>query len=781
MERDVFFQLVDKVLVDVGRAPLAPDGPQRAIIDIRDDDRVLQILAGPGSGKTEMLVWRVLFELFVRETPAKRVMVTTFTRRAATELSVRIVERADGLLHRAREAGLEVHDPHVHDLRIGTVHALCDSLLAEFDPGYMEQGLQLVDEFEVNVRMNREGYFVFGLGKNDPLGADILHEEFVTSLFRAPWERENYPATTPDKVSVISRLLAQHTETWEPRCAATGRANGIEARHGVDGLTTRLGDLQARWLEYLEKHHLLDFTTIQRLFHQRQDLVLGQLDHVFVDEFQDTNPIQFAIHTRWLTNPEIRLTVVGDDDQSMYRFRGSDIGCFKGLEPAARDARAAYRMAKLEENWRSTSTIVRFCEGFRGASVLKQESMEKAVRPSPIAKPGDGVRLLTGNWKVLGERVAGELKQLVAASHGKVPFSDQTVAVLMFSTSEKSKTSPASELRSKLEAAGLRVYNPSNKTAAEAGSPIQELFALISYLIDPVTKGPAGKSGSMVEVWASHRDEEYAKWSPTARPDTWVSDGHASIQKRFRKSNRPGAQDLLAYIDEIRERLVATPDARLTLSGLVSRMLSFEYFRGAGFSQRLFREAQFTDILDASIGATRRSRDTMDAPLRPTRDADGKVVWPTGCWRFLSLVGMLLEEARLDDKDVEAFQEGAVSLLTFHQAKGLEFDHVYVAMTGREPNPNNVLLTRLFSGDPVEYMVGAGQAMTTDNGVNVMAEADREREVYVGLTRAQRRLTILHDPATTYPNMALNPSIETVFASTLPPTKTGDISERTFH
>src|SRR6516165_1160267 len=100
-----FFELTNQVLKEAGRNELASDGPHHAIIRIKDDDRVLQILAGPGSGKTEMLVWRVLYDLCVRGTPSDKIMVTTFTRRAATELNVRVVERCDQLLHFAKVTG----------------------------------------------------------------------------------------------------------------------------------------------------------------------------------------------------------------------------------------------------------------------------------------------------------------------------------------------------------------------------------------------------------------------------------------------------------------------------------------------------------------------------------------------------------------------------------------------------------------------------------------------------------------------------------------------------
>src|SRR5262245_38014276 len=105
LDHESFFIAANKVLKESGRDELPRSSPQRDIIHVRDDDRVLQILAGPGSGKTEMLVWRVLFDLCVRGTPSDQVMVTTFTRRAAMELNVRVVERCDRLLHFARELG----------------------------------------------------------------------------------------------------------------------------------------------------------------------------------------------------------------------------------------------------------------------------------------------------------------------------------------------------------------------------------------------------------------------------------------------------------------------------------------------------------------------------------------------------------------------------------------------------------------------------------------------------------------------------------------------------
>jgi DNA helicase-2/ATP-dependent DNA helicase PcrA len=189
-----FFRLVSDILKENkrGELPTEEKGPHRSIIAVKDSDRVLHILAGPGSGKTEMLVWRVLYELCVRGTPSDAVMATTFTRRAATELEVRVVERSDQLLVKAHGRGLALDDPQVHNLRIGTIHSLCDSLLAEFDDGYMAAGTELIDEPECVARVARSIRFALGYntpGTGEPRVVNrLLSCRQLVALFRAPWE-----------------------------------------------------------------------------------------------------------------------------------------------------------------------------------------------------------------------------------------------------------------------------------------------------------------------------------------------------------------------------------------------------------------------------------------------------------------------------------------------------------------------------------------------------------------------------------------------------------------
>ena len=778
---EVFFDLLNDVLVAFGRENLDANSPQKKVIEVLPTDRVLQILAGPGSGKTEALVWRVLYELLVNGAAASRLMVTTFTRRAATELEVRVVERSDELMRVAQKKGLRVRDPQVHNLRIGTIHSLCDALLAEHDTAYVEAGTQVIDDAETAIRIAKCHRYDLGYSTppNTPRVLNRLEGlEALVALFRPPWE-DRWPTRVMERVELITALIAQHTETWIPRCSSTATLNGIEQVQTAPGLTDDLCKLQSRWEAYLDKHSILDFATIQKRFLDRQPTLSDLFDHVLVDEFQDSNPIQFAIHTHWLSNQKTRLTVVGDDDQAIYRFRGSDIECFRGIEPYCVTKAVPYRRETLAVNYRSTRNVVQFTETFKGQTVLAQISLPKKIVPGPNAASGKPVRLLTGRWDELCVVVAEEMNNIGVGRPPLGTAGAPTVAVLAFSTSEKeyrTRKSPALALRRVIENRGLRVYNPRNKTAGNNESPVSMLLGLISYLIDPVSHAPIGKRGN-IEVWASMNDAAKAMHAKSQRAPFPINDRHAALQKAFMKAGGgtigAPAQDRVAlvnFVDEIRTllaRLPAGERGRLTLSGFVARLLAFPIFRHSGFTLALFRQALFTQLLEANIAPTRLTMEPLDQPLEVTLSS-GKFRWPDRYWNLLNIFGGYLDNTNLDDPEVEAFEQDAVLMITFHQAKGLEFDHIYVAATGREPDIGPALRTRLFSGHGVHYDT-IGGLQTKDKQTATLALADREREVYVALTRGRHSVTVLYDPALVdLGHYALNPALEQIFSSIKP-------------
>lgn len=761
LPKDVFFEIIDEVLVHAGRQPLEPDGPQRRIIDVRDTDRVLQILAGPGSGKTEMLVLRVLYDLFVRGADPSKLIVTTFTRRAATELVIRTVERAEAIQAACTKRGLKVRDPQVHNLRIGTIHSLCEQILVDHDAGYRDAGRAMIDQAEAYARMYRN---LWRLGRRSGQGAvdRLVQRDALIALFTPPWEDNTRVLSGMRLVDVLMGMVAQHLETWVPRCEASGLLNGAEVAHNLSGLTDDLQKVAQRWEEALNEGAVVDFATIQRLFHQSQSGFVSSFDHIFVDEFQDSNPIQFAIHVGWLVNASTRLTVVADDDQSLYRFRGSDIECLIGLEPHCAAMGYPFRGELLDINYRSTKTIVTFSQAFRDASVLKEVGLEKTIHPSAAAPTGQAVHLLEGRWPEVSEALACDF---AARGVGR-PGAQESAAILMFSTREsdgRRGPSPALVLRRALEAKGVRVFNLGSKTAGEQSSPVAMLFGLISYLIDPISKALPPGATRPTEVWASSANDAHAACAATHPPEFRIVGYHARCQKWFIKhgTGQIGAPEadrkhLTDWIDHIRAHLVkAKGAARLTLAGLIARMLADPLFRSTGFTPHMFRQALFTQLFEANVAPTRLTMESLDNPLHPTLDG-GKIRWEKSLWGLLNLFGGYLENANIEDLEVDAFEEDAVLLMTHHRAKGLEFDHVVAAGLGRDLDHGPALRTKLFSGEAIPYDVTDTSVFSSDSEVQRLAMADREREVYVALSRAKSTLTILQD--TNKPELFMRPN-----------------------
>lgn len=798
IQPEEFLDLVDAVLVAAGRSPLFPTSPEKRIIRIEDDDQVLQILAGPGSGKTEMLCWRVLFDILVRGTDASRILVTTFTRKASEEMTIRIAQRSESMIVAGKVKGITVPDPKIHNLRIGTLHSLCDQLLTEFHDFYREQDFRIVEELEARLHMNRWWWQTSGGKKNRDRFRDLITNYPEIVDLRRPQQlpaqlRTSWPAQMPDQLGLVSDLLGHQVETWWPRNETSPILNAAVPPARQKGLTDAIAELQSSWQNFLfdPKRNLIDFAIIQQQFAEvQEDFMLNAVDHVLVDEFQDTNPVQYLIHFQWVlptakrdeSLPKMRLTVVGDDDQSIYRFRGSDIACFMGLKGDCNSHGIPFREEVIPYNNRSSQEIVNFSSAYRTGAIPPTCSLPKTI--TTHNPPKGPVRLAEGPWAACCELIATEA---TTHGYGKGMVPTASMALLLFSSSEKESSNyayPATRLRDVLEAKGIPVDNTRNKIAGKPGSPVHTIVALLSYLIDPVENGKNPATGRTVFCWAT---SDYGTQARSKAPGFFVPPDYSSLQKQFFKEHcnqvglaasatDPKLQMLLDYLNKIRSDLVTAVDAanavhakghtakypKLTLAGLVARLLTFPYFRDAGYTTALFRQSLLTEIVEAIIAPSRMSGASLEDPLKAWTDG-GQICWPDEIWSFIGALGQIVAKTSLDDPEVEAFAENAFRMLTFHQSKGLEFDEVYVAGTGRAISFGSVITTRAFSGQTSSFTASGGVISTTDSTIQDLAQADAAREVYVAITRPKKKLTILHDPGDGGGFMGLDPALEKLF------------------
>jgi DNA helicase-2/ATP-dependent DNA helicase PcrA len=269
-------------------------------------DRPTLVLAGAGSGKTRVLVHRIAWVIRVNGVAAQHVLAVTFTNKAAAEMRERI-ERLLGFPTR--------------NLWIGTFHGLAHRLLRihSAEAG-LSEGFQIMDSDD-QLRMIRRMLRALELDENEWVPKEI--QWFIN----AQKDEGLRPKDLKDEGNAGRRQMIDLYARYQKHCA--------------DASVVDFGELLLRSLELLR-----DNAELLRQYRER-------FKHVLVDEFQDTNAIQY----RWLkliAGPTGVPFVVGDDDQSIYRWRGARV---ENLQRFQQDFPGT-QLVRLEQNYRSTANIL---------------------------------------------------------------------------------------------------------------------------------------------------------------------------------------------------------------------------------------------------------------------------------------------------------------------------------------------------------------------------------------------------------------------------------------
>ncbi len=270
---------------------------------MRTQNGPLMVLAGPGAGKTFVITRRLKYLIEECGIPAEEILVITFTKAAAEEM----------------EARFNALMPEAYGVTFGTFHAVYFNILKRF---YNLDRSGILGEGEkkkyLRLAMNREG-----LTEAD--------EETVTAVLEAVSRIKNAGL---DINECRSDIAALDTEAFRKACKAYGRLLKENKKLDFDDMVLRCREL------FTEREDILDMWR-------------EQYRYILIDEFQDINPLQYQV-VRMLAYPLNNLCVVGDDDQSIYAFRGSDPEIMLGFKKDYPDA----LMIKLEKNYRSGNTIV---------------------------------------------------------------------------------------------------------------------------------------------------------------------------------------------------------------------------------------------------------------------------------------------------------------------------------------------------------------------------------------------------------------------------------------
>jgi DNA helicase-2/ATP-dependent DNA helicase PcrA len=660
----------------------------------------LLVVAGAGTGKTQVITRRIAWLIGTRRAKPSEVLGLTFTDKAADEMQVRV----DQLV------------PYGYtDTAIGTFHAFGDRLIREFA---LELGLptdvRVLSRPEVVIFL-REHLFEFDLEEYRPLGDPTRFLAALATLFSRCKDEDIAPAAYLDHAdrvaaeaaAVADALAATDDLTDAGRDAADAASE--TARRQVE-LARAFGRYQA----LLASNGFIDFgdqvSLALRLVRESpaiREQLQKRFRYVLVDEFQDTNRAQSEL-VALLAEPHRNVTVVGDDDQSIYKFRGAAISNILEFQERYRGA----RVVVLRRNYRSLGPIldasyrlVRFNDPDR---LEVRSGLSKRLRSERVMESPPPVRLEAfASGSEEADWVAAEIGRRIAAGAGP---RDHAVLV-------RANAAADPILRS-LNLAGIP-WRFSGTSGLYARPEVRLLLAFLRSVADPA---------SSVDVYGLAASDVYALGGPDL----------TAIVNSARRRNR-SLWDVLEELDRQPGILRVGPETRVSVTKLVADMrgylrlaherpageVLYAFLRGTGLLARLAA----TDSVAAEEALQNIARFFEIVRMQSALLADDRAIFVARHLQTLIQAGDDPPTAEVDpDAD-------AVAVLTVHKAKGLEFPVVFL--------PG--LVTDRFPARSRPDTLALPLALVKETLPEGDFQLQEERRLfYVAMTRARDELILSH-------------------------------------
>lgn len=580
------------------------NGPQRAAVTYNDGPQL--VIAGAGSGKTRVLTYKIAY-LLQQGVPAGRILALTFTNKAAREMRQRIERLVDGADARY--------------LWMGTFHSICARILrAEAE----------------HIGFTRD-FTIYDTQDSKSLLKAIVKE-------RALDEKLYKPAVVLGRISSAKNaLLLPHdyarNETW--------------LKQDRQDRLYELSEVYATYQERLREANAMDFDDLLVQFtlllqHNESVRTYYQqaFEYVLVDEYQDTNYVQYLL-VKLLAEPHNHVCVVGDDAQSIYSFRGADIRNILHFQ----EGYPAAQLFKLEQNYRSTQTIV------QAANSLIHHNRGQIYK-EVFSENGVGERITC--TKYLSDRDEAEgVARMIQQDRMLRGVQYDDIAVL-YRTNAQSRG-----LENELRKQGI-AYRIYGGTSFYQRKEVKDAIAYLRLIVNPrdtealvrIINYPARGIGDTTVKKVQTRANELHK------PMYEVVQHPEEYGLQVSKATQSKLMGFAAIIDGLRDEAEV-----LDAYQLVEEVMNRSGMRTAAAIDRTpegIDRAQNLQELVSGIHefVSRRTDEGVD---------------------FTPITDFLTEVSLLTDQDEHLSDETSrVTLMTVHAAKGLEFRYVYIV--GLEEN-----------------------------------------------------------------------------------------------
>jgi DNA helicase-2/ATP-dependent DNA helicase PcrA len=646
----------------------------------------LLVVAGAGTGKTQVITRRIAWLIATRRAKPSEILALTFTEKAAAEMQVRV----DQLV------------PYGYtDATIGTFHAFGDRIIREYA---LELGLptdvRVLTRPEVVIFL-REHLFEFDLDLYRPLGDPTRFLGALATLFSRCKDED----IAPD-------AYLEHADRLAARAVADPDDEAVAEEARRQG---ELARAYARYQELLAANGFIDFgdqvnlaLRLVRTSAAARLELQSRFRFILVDEFQDTNRAQSEL-VSILTEPHRNVTVVGDDDQSIYKFRGAAISNILGFRDRYPDARTVV----LRRNYRSLAPIldasyrlVRFNDPDRlevraGISKRLRPERKRDADPLPVRLEAFATHADEADW------IAAEIAARIEA--GARP---RDLAVLVRANGH------ADPILRSLNVAGVP-WRFSGTSGLYARPEVRRLLAFLRAIAD---------LSSSVDVYAL----------ATSEPYLMGGEDLTAIVNTARRRHR-SVWEILDELDRQPGILRLSTDTRTAASRFVADLRRFTELA----HQRPAGEVLYRFLRDSGTLAHLAASDTVAAEealrniarffdivrAQSALLSDDRAAFVVRHLQTLIEAG---DDPPTADLDPDA---DAVAVLTVHKAKGLEFPVVFMPglVAGRFPTHSR--------REPLSLPLELVRETLPEGDFQLQEE---RRLFYVGMTRARDELVLSH-------------------------------------
>lgn len=627
-------------------------------------------MAGPGAGKTRVLVERVAYLIKKKSVNPENILVITFTVKAAEELKARLSHCIG---------------PEIKSMQVSTIHSFCHDLLQNYSD-FHDYGATF----------------------------DVLDEEMQLMFIRSNFYKLGLKKLV--KMSQLQEVVHFFNQCSENCISPSSLGESLQKNYPDNEKYQVFCQVYKNYLDLLREEKKIDFPGLQqevlKLLISHEDVldsVRNQYQFILVDEYQDTNPIQDKFF-ELISQPDRNICVVGDEDQSIYAFRGADPKNFIKFRDKYRSS-----YVTLDKNFRSTSNIVNLFDQFMDG----YHQIPKKIEPS--RECGNDIIVLKS--EDIYEEAKNVVQTIIEMKENKIIPHYGYVALLF-----RSVRYHGQEIIKELKKQGIP-YKVRGQGSLLARDEIRTMLYMLSYVDPPDYKFARWKSWWNLSMF----ETEFMNLNPETISTLEKQEKEFDLSKLIKKSQFKeigiksnedikklmGLNLLKEELSKEKKDILSLYYKILDISGYLKWLIS----EGSTRSQeKIYNLAKLSQIINKYESMNRNPK---------IKD-------------FMWYLNLLPKNMEYDEETIET--EDAVRLMTVHQAKGLEFPVVFVCSVIKNRFPGRKKPDRSLVPLPRElflkYQNENVSSLSEDDLILDEFEMEERRLFYVAMTRAQDILVV---------------------------------------